>query len=53
MKVRRPQLIQVASGCSAHLVVIFFWKLQNSTPPQPVMSWLPNLLALLPPKLKG
>ena len=31
----RLQDIQVASGCSAHLVVIFFSVLQNSTPGRP------------------
>src|SRR5689334_15619175 len=48
-----PQDIQVASGCSAHLVVIFLRRLQNSTPERPVMSPWPNFESLLPPNENG
>lgn len=34
----KGQLIQLASFCSAHLVVIFFRLLQNSTAAGPVIS---------------
>jgi cyanase len=53
MTIAAPQDIQVASGCKAHLVVVFFSCVQKSTAGRPVMSPCPNFDAFVPPKEKG